>query len=411
MVSGNRFHYGWIILVVGIIVMLACLGLGRFAIGMLLPSMGEALDLNYTRMGTISTANFTGYMFSVMVAGPVSRRLGERLTISIGLAIVGLSMLVIWQAAGFWTVLLPYVFTGIGSGLANIPMMGLVAGWFATKWRGRAAGCMLIGNGLGIIFPGLIVPFLNVNFGAAGWRFAWLLMGGTVLFAFVLAGTFLRNRPADIDQEPLGSYTPADSSEKSRISRPHHAESPPPLNLSRIFLLGGIYFLFGTSFAIFVTFIVTYLINEWSFTEGTAGMFWSAVGTLSLGSGFWAGFIADRFSRRFALVTIYCQFTIAYLLSLTGLPLFCIYLSIIIFGLSLWGIPTIMTATVGDLVGPERAASVFGIITIFLGGGQIIGPTLAGMAAESLGSFTSVFFICALMTGIAALLSATLVKN
>lgn len=409
--TAKRFHYGWTILVLGILVMLACLGLGRFAIGMLLPSMGESLNLNYTRMGTISTANFTGYMVSVLLAGPVSRRLGERLTITIGLGIICLSMIAIWKAAGFWTVLVPYIFTGIGSGMANIPMMGLVAGWFAARWRGRAAGCMLIGNGLGIVFPGLMVPLLNVNMGASGWRFAWLIMGCIVFVAFILAGIFLRNRPSEVNRSPLGAGDPAHPAGKTYVPIQKQNGAFPPLNLTRIFQLGGIYFLFGTSFAIFITFIVTYLINEWGFSEGKAGLFWSIVGTLSLVSGFWAGFIADRFSRRFALVTIYCQFTIAYLLSLTGLPLFCIYLSVVIFGLSLWGIPTIITATVGDLVGPERAASVFGIITLFLGGGQIIGPALAGIAAETIGSFTSVFLLCALMTGGAALLSAALIRN
>ena len=411
MTAAPRFHYGWIILLTGVVVMFACLGLGRFAIGMLLPSMGESLDLNYTRMGTISTANFTGYMCSVILAGPVSRHLGARLTISLGLSIVGLSMIVIWQAEGFWTVLIPYVFTGIGSGLANIPMMSLVAAWFASKWRGRAAGCMLVGNGLGIICPGFIVPLLNTNYGDAGWRYAWLLMGGAVILAFLLAGVYLRNTPAEKHQRPMGSGRsehPAKKTDRSPTKKPGTIKQ---LSASRIIQLGVIYLLFGTSFAIFVTFIVTYLISERSFSEETAGLFWSVVGILSLGSGLWAGFISDRFSRRFALVTIYCQFTIAYLLSQTGLPGFCIYLSIIVFGLSLWGIPTIMAATVADLAGPEHTASAFGVITIFLGGGQIIGPTLAGLAAETLGSFTSVFFICALMTATAALLSAVFIKH
>ena len=408
MTTAYRFHYGWIILLVGIAVMFACLGLGRFAIGMLLPSMGESLDLNYTGMGTISTANFTGYMCAVMLAGPISRRLGARRTISLGLAVVVLSMTAIWQAVGFWTALIPYVFTGIGSGLANIPMMGLVAGWFARKWRGRAAGCMLIGNGLGIVFPGFMVPLLNLNFGAAGWRHAWLLMACVVFLCFVLAVVFLRNKPSELRLDPMGANMFTIKQDSTSAKSP---DSYPPLKAAKIFQLGVIYLLFGTSFSIFITFIVTYLINERSFSEGTAGMFWSAVGTMSLGSGFWAGFISDRFSRRFALVIIFCQFTVAYLLSLSFLPVFCIYLSIIIFGLSLWGIPTIMTAAVGDLAGPERAASVFGVVTIFLGGGQIIGPTIAGMAAETFGGFTTVFVLCALLTATAAMLSAALVKN
>jgi len=45
------FHYGWLITISGIFCIFACLGLGRFSLGMLLPSMGEALELSYSEMG------------------------------------------------------------------------------------------------------------------------------------------------------------------------------------------------------------------------------------------------------------------------------------------------------------------------------------------------------------------------
>ncbi|MCP4718227.1 MAG: YbfB/YjiJ family MFS transporter [Desulfobacteraceae bacterium] len=38
--SGKQLHHGWIIVFTGVAILFACLGLGRFALGMLLPSMG-----------------------------------------------------------------------------------------------------------------------------------------------------------------------------------------------------------------------------------------------------------------------------------------------------------------------------------------------------------------------------------
>ena len=93
--SGKNFHYGWIIVFTGVAILFACLGLGRFAIGMLLPSMGLSLELNYSQMGFIGTGNFIGYMVSVLFSGMVATRLGARNTIFFGLLLVGGTMVFI----------------------------------------------------------------------------------------------------------------------------------------------------------------------------------------------------------------------------------------------------------------------------------------------------------------------------
>ena len=36
----QRVHYGWVVVVLGVLATLCNLGLGRFAFGMILPSMG-----------------------------------------------------------------------------------------------------------------------------------------------------------------------------------------------------------------------------------------------------------------------------------------------------------------------------------------------------------------------------------
>ena len=64
----STFHYGWVIVFAGMLCIFACLGFGRFALGMLLPSMAATLHLSYSQMGFISTANFLGYLASVLVS-------------------------------------------------------------------------------------------------------------------------------------------------------------------------------------------------------------------------------------------------------------------------------------------------------------------------------------------------------
>jgi acetolactate synthase-1/2/3 large subunit len=71
-------HYGWVIVFSGVWTLFACLGLARFAFGMLLPAMRTGLGLGFDQMGLISTGNFAGYLLSVAATPWLLRRTGPR---------------------------------------------------------------------------------------------------------------------------------------------------------------------------------------------------------------------------------------------------------------------------------------------------------------------------------------------
>ena len=400
-VSGTKkMHYGWVIAFTGTAVLFSCLGLGRFSLGMLLPSMGTALQLNYSQMGLIGTGNFVGYILSVVLAGMMARVIGARWTISLGLVLVGGSMMLISRAMGFLEVTALYVATGIGSGLANVPMMGLVSHWFFKSNRGRAAGVMLSGNGIAIVFTGLFIPWINASNQAHGWRTGWLSIGLISLFIASLAAFFLRNEPWEKGLMPLGkadrpttSIEPVKRKKTSRWTMVH---------------LGCIYALFGATYVVYATFIVTTMVNERGFGENTAGTFWAVVGGLSIFSGPLFGWLSDRLGRKMGMIVVYTLFTIAYALVAADLPNPFLYASIGIFGLAVWSIPSIMSATVGDYAGPVQAVKAFGFITLFFGAGQVIGPAVAGFTADATGSFSMAFWVSAFLTGGAVVLTSLL---
>lgn len=395
----NKVHYGWIIAFTGMAVLFACLGLGRFSLGMLLPSMGISLNLNYSQMGLIGTGNFVGYMISVILAGIIVRGIGARWTISIGLVLVGGSMALISRAMGFLEVMSLYVATGIGSGLANVPMMGLVSHWFFKSNRGRAAGTMLSGNGVAIVFTGMLIPWVNASKGAEGWRTGWLTIGVISLFIAIVAAFFLRNEPKEKGLTPLGE---TDTPTTSTGPQPEKRKDS---NKWTMVHLGCIYALFGATYVVFATFIVTAMVNERGFGENTAGTFWAVVGGLSIFSGPLFGWLSDRLGRKIAMMVVYTLFTISYVLVAADLPNPFLYASIGIFGLAVWSIPTIMSAAVGDYTGPVRAVKAFGFITLFFGVGQITGPAVAGFLADMTGTFSMAFWLCALLTAGAVVLT------
>ena len=399
------FYYGWVIVATGTLCLIACLGFGRFALGMLLPSMASALHLGYAEMGFISTGNFIGYLVSVFVGGMIVARVGQRKFIFVSLLLVGATMALVSTAQAFAGLLTLYILTGMGSGGANVSMMSLASVWFAKEGRGKAAGYMAAGIGIGIVFAGFFVPLVNRSIGVEGWRISWLSLGLLVVAVAFLCLLLLRDKPADLGLSIPGESRDGPGTGASRRS--------PILNIYAspvIYHLGAIYFLFGFTYVIYATFIVTTLVNERGMSEEVAGNFWSAVGFLSLFSGPVFGSISDKLGRKAGLVMVFAIQFLAYVLVASGLPGIFLYLSIFFYGIVAWSIPAIMAAAAGDYAGPENAAKALGFLTLIFGLGQISGPAIAGVLAQNAGSFSSSFYMAAAMAGLAIILSAFLKK-
>lgn len=389
--------YCWVIVFASMLGLFASLGLGRFSLGMMLPAMGEGLALTYSEMGLISTANFCGYLGAVLLSGKLAGRIGARFLVFLALVLVGGSMVLIGTADGYLAILLLYLLTGIGSALSNVPIMALISTWFEPARRGRAAGLCVMGNGLGLLVSGKAVPLLNTQ--AMDWRLSWLVLGAVVVLISVVCLLLLRNGPRS------QGVSPAEGGDgRSKASSAALFVSPG----RPIAHCAAIYFLFGFTYVIYITFMVTFLVEELGFGERQAGELWSWVGVLSLGSGPLLGYISDRFSRRVALMLVFATQAAAYLLVAADLPTLSVYLSIGCFGLVAWSVPTVMAALVGDYAGPKGAAAAFGLVTFAFGIGQIGGPALAGVLAEMSGSFRSSFALAAALVLVALVLSRLL---
>ncbi len=402
-ISKKNIYYGWYIVAAGTLCILGCLGFGRFALGMLLPAMAPSLNINYSQMGLISTANFIGYLISVLLCSLILKKITPSKLIFFALIVVGLSMIAISAAQTFTVIIILYFITGVGSGLANVPMMSLIPMWFSKKQRGRAAGFVAIGSGFAIILSGWMIPHLNNLLPQTGWRLSWQILGTIVLIIAVICLKVIKDKPAEI--------TPAcenDTVEKNNNN--YHITHQYNYTKKNIAHLSAIYFCFGSSYVIYATFIVMSMVGDKGISENKAGFLWSMVGILSLLSGPVLGFISDKFSRRTALILVFLSQTFAYLFAALPLPDFFLYLSIFFYGFVVWSIPTIMTALVSDIVGPQKTASIFGLITFVFALGQISGPAIAGYLAEFSGDFSSGFLMAAIITMVGTFLSSRLAK-
>ncbi len=399
--TSSPIHYGWLIMATGTLCIFSCLGLGRFSLGMLLPSMGEALHLSYSEMGLISTSNFIGYLGGVLISSRLIHILGARKLIGLSLLLVSLSMISIGFAGTLTTIIVLYILTGIGSAFSNVSIMALVSIWFSSHIRGKAAGFVVIGSGFAIILSGQLIPFLNST-GNNGWRTSWFILGTIVLFAAIVCSLLLRNTPSELGLKSVGA-----DHERSKSSTVVSL-TPIKLNSKIVWKCAAIYFLFGFTYVIYATFIVTSMVQERGFPESTAGTFWSWIGLLSLLSGPVLGAYSDKFGRKAGLITVFSIQASAYLLAALNLSNVFLFLSIGCYGIVAWSVPSIIAALVGDIASNERIAAVFGFVTFIFGLGQISGPFLAGILAEKTGSFSGSFLLAFCLALLAAFLSSLL---
>lgn len=382
-------NYAWIVAATGSIAMFCGLGLGRFAFGMLLPSMSASLGLNYTQSGILGFTNLIGYLVAVLLSPLIIPRFGTRITGTASLLLIAVSMLGMAFTTSFPLLCALYVLTGIGSGGVVLPMMSVMSHWFFPSHRGLALGLVMAGPGFGIILSGFVVPNLSPIFGLLSWQTGWLIFAVINIVVAWLTFTLIRNHPDNVNQDPFGRIPTSPVKNKKKLERS---------NVKLLVHLGIIFAIYGATYMVYVTFIVTSMVGSYQLSEATAGGIWAWIGLLSVFSGMLFGWISDHIGRRLGLALAFFFLAIAYLLvGLTDWTL-GLYFSIILFGLVVWSVPVIMAACAGDYFGPAAAASALAALTFAFSGGQALGPVAAGYLAEMTGDFS----ISYLVSGIAA---------
>lgn len=404
-------HYGWWIVLSAMLSVFVSLGVGRFALGMLLPSMGEALNLSYMQMGWISSANFVGYLVGAIWVRQLLPMFGERRLITMALLTIVVTMVGVSLANGFYPLVILYTGTGLGSGVAFVCAVTLVPHWFATSYRGRASGSISVGAGLAVILAGWAVPMVNTGMGDIGWRLGWGGLAAVCLPLALFCLVMVRNRPSDMGLQPFGADPDAyGAGQDSNRPVQRAAARFRGAALRRLILrLGVVYFLFGATYVVYITFIVTTLVHEHGMAEDKAGFFWIWVGFFSLFCGPVLGALSDRLGRRTGIITAFILQGCAYtLISYSGDSEAMIYASVFLFGLSAFGLPVIITASVADYLTPERAVGAIGMLTVIFGIGQLLGPILAGIMAEHSGTFTPAYLAATSLVALAIAVTLTL---
>jgi len=285
--------------------------------------------------------------------------------------------------------------TGMGNGASYVPLMALPAAWFVMKKRGFATGIVAAGIGIGLTVSGLLLPQLIVRHGHEGWRYAWQILGAIVFVLSFVCYAFLRDSPSDKGLAPYGGSEEPKAG-PGRVSL--FSAWKDVVAQREIWKLGCVYFMYGFSYIIYLTFFVAYLTREMGMTPARAGALFALLGVFSIFCGVVWGSISDVLGRRQGSVLAYLTLAASYVIFAFWKGPAGFYISAIVFGITAFSIPAIMAAAAGDAVGGRLAPAGLGFITLFFGIGQAFGPPVAGWLKDATGSFTYAFLLSALIS-------------
>ncbi len=417
--KARKLHYGWIVIFMGLLTTIAAHGFGRMSYTVILPSMKTALDLTYTQMGWLGTGNFVGYLTMAIVGGFLAARFGTRIVITIALILMGATLILTGLAQSFGFAFAMRLLTGLGNGASYVPAMALGSAWFAMQRRGFATGIVSAGIGIGMMIAGFGVPQVLNAFGAEGWRYSWYILGGAVTIIAGIVYLFVRSRPDEMGLQQVGEIqqeTESSASDSGETQKAPALQWTEVIKMGAVWYLGVVYFFYGMSYIIYLTFFTSYL-HDMGVDQIWAGRLFGWLGALSIFCGVIWGGISDRLGRSKGAALAYLVLALAYIIYALSFFIYQAYeikfgfiLSAIFFGLTAWSIPTIMAAAAGDFVGPRLAPAGLGFITLFFGIGQAIGPALGGYLRDVTQTFTIPFLVAAAISLLGMLSSFYLKK-
>ena len=152
-----------------------------------LPLYSLTFGVSYSLVGLVIAAMGIGNILGDVPAGILLRRIGEKRTMQIGIAITGLSILALTFSRSFFELVFYNIIAGVGWSLWNIARHTYIRRWTAIVRRGRAiaiyGGIHRIGIFVGPVVGGIIAT--NYSF-----QTPFLLFAGLSAVAFLFPTIF-----------------------------------------------------------------------------------------------------------------------------------------------------------------------------------------------------------------------------
>jgi MFS family permease len=298
-------------------------------------------------------------------AGMLADRFGARRVAIAGVACLVLALCLASKAQSLGLLYATYsIGIGIGVGLVYVPSVGAVQPWFTAN-RAFASGLAVAGIGAGNFVGPLLAAWW---IGLFGWRGAYLALAAFVLVLGGIAAALLKPKRRDTSRILEGIAL-------------GEALKTTPFWLLFISLM-----LSCTGLFVPMVHLGPYATDA-GYTEAQGVALVSLIGLGSLVGRFTIGAPADRIGRLPSLGLMYAGLGIMFFLWALASAYWMLVVFAIVFGVCYGAYVALLPTIVMDLYGPRSVSGIIGCLYTGCGLGTLVGPWLAGVAYDAVGSY------------------------
>lgn len=392
--KGPMFFYGWVIVWLSFFT-LAFHVMARFSFAIFQVPLIAEFGWGRGVLGGAYAFTMAVYAFFNPFMGSLVEKKGPRAVMPWASVCIGGALAAGYFITSLWHVyVLMGIFIGAGTALSGFSMhSALLPRWFAKK-RGFATGIALSGIGIGVL---VLSPAIERTITSFGWRAAYLGYGLIVLLILAPANfLLLRNRPEDVGQT-LDGIPPGAAAGAAVLSARPGAPGRGVRDVFRsvkgdarfwaILIIG---FAIGFNANALMSQLLLLLVDA-GYDTATGAVILGITGFLRIVGSVSIGWLGDRIGRLRALSTAaFISIMAVVLLLLTpGLGAVPLpgYLFAVLFGFGTGGMSACYSAFAGDSFKGPTFGVIMGFIEISYALGGVVGPSLAGIAFDLMGSY------------------------
>lgn len=359
--------------------------------------------------GAFSLARIEGGLLGP-ITGILIDKFGPRWVMGIGFFLFGLGFVLASRITSPLEFYIAFIFVAVGSSFGGfLVSITTINNWFRRR-RASAMGIAGVGMGVGGVFVPVVVWALSTF----GWRTTVLGLGIIIWALGLPMSRLLRRRPEEYGLLPDGQ--PSDDGEgaalgESPVPQPATAED---FTARQALRTRAFWFLaIGHTAAIFVVSAMT--VHQIAFMEQDLGFSRIAAanvvmvlticmifGQLSV------GLVGDRVDKRLVMTGAMLAHAVGLLLLVTASSLGQAMAYAAIHGLAWGSRGIIINAIRGDYFGRRAFGTISGYNNLITSTGHVVGPLMAAVIADRLGSYDLAFYILAASVAASSLLFLTL---
>jgi MFS family permease len=346
-------------------------------------------EFHWSRAETAGAFSLGMLVFSACgpVVGWLFDRFGARRVMPFGVIVLSAGVLgsslisSLWHLYFFYGILLATGVTHIGF----IPNVIIISNWF-FRHRALALGIANAGRGAGAL---ILIPLIQYAIQTVGWRNAYLLLGSLVFVVLLpLLSIFQRGHPADKGLTRLGDPAGRTLKTGASTTTPVGPTLREAMRSHRFWTLAILGIISGLGFSALLVHAVAYM-GDVGYPTLFAATIFGLSAIFRSGGGILGGFISDRFGREptftaFSLLTF--GGTLALIYARPEVPAL-IYVFAILNGLGSGATGTISSSLQADIFQGRNFGLIFGVTQAATGIGAALGPWLAGLIYDNLGTY------------------------